>query len=133
MRNSLAMAVTAIRYAAASRIAKTALAIAAIFPSVPALAQRHEEDRRLSGDIAGYREEGSVVRSATPGEWQGPAVPFERPRVLDGVWTLAMPPGTRYYCEAAKGWYPSVRSCPGSWKAVRGGTASAVKPAVQWQ
>jgi hypothetical protein len=133
MRNSLAMALNAIRHTTASRVVRIALASAAIFPSVPALAQRHEQDRRSHGEVAGLREEDSVVQSQATGDWQAPAVRFDRPRVLDGVWTLAMPPGKRYYCESAKGWYPSVHSCPGGWRALQAGTAPSVKPAVQWQ
>ena len=46
MRKSLSVARAVIRGGIELRIVRIALAVAAVLPSVPALAQRHEEDRR---------------------------------------------------------------------------------------
>ncbi|HET7342262.1 MAG TPA: hypothetical protein VFL90_12445 [Methylomirabilota bacterium] len=41
-----------------------------------------------------------------------PPVYVERPQTPAAP---AMPPGYWYYCESAKGYYPSVPSCPEGW------------------
>jgi hypothetical protein len=117
----------------------------AIVPSVPALAQRHEEDRRWHGDIARFHERdwdlwrgGRWVHEAHDGRlgwwwvagrawyfYPAPVYPYpdpyEPPVTVAAAPSVVPPaplPKTWYYCEAANGYYPYVPTCPGGWKAL---------------
>jgi len=153
MRKSPGVARAAIRGAIEARVIRVALAVAAILPSVPALAQRHEEDRRWHGDIARFHEHdwdlwrgGRWAHEAHDGRlgwwwvaggawyfYPAPVYPYpdpyEPPVTVAAAPSVVPPaplPKTWYYCEAAQGYYPYVPTCPGGWKAM---PASPVPPA----
>ena len=153
MRRSPGLAGLAIRSAIATRIVRVALAVAAILPSIPALAERHDEDRRWHGDIAHFHEHDwglwrggrwvHEVHDGRPGWWwvaggawyfyPAPVYPYPDPyeppvtvAAAPSVAPLAPVPKVWYYCEAAHGYYPYVPTCPSGWKAM---PASPVPPA----
>jgi hypothetical protein len=154
MRTPLGVAPGAHRGAIEARIIRVALAVAAALPSVPALAQRHEEDRRWHGDIARFHEHdwdlwrggrwAHEIHDGRLGWWwvaggawyfyPAPVYPYPdpyQPPVTIAAAPSAVPPppapNTWYYCEAAKGYYPYVATCHGGWKAV---PANPVPPAI---
>jgi hypothetical protein len=169
MNEPLSVAHALIRSAIESPIAKVMLALAAVLPSLPALAQHHEEERR-GGQIAAFHEHdlgredhhwhGDIARFHEHdwGLWRGgrwvhedhdgrfgwwwiagdawygyPAPvypypdPYQPPEVLAEAPAAAAPsasvPTNWYYCEAARGYYPYVSTCPGGWKTVPANSA----------
>jgi hypothetical protein len=146
MSKSLDVALAVVRHGTGSRIARIALAVAAILLSVPALAERHEEGRRWHGDIARFHEYDwdlwrggrwvNEVHGGRLGWWwvaggawyfySAPVYPYPdpyQPPVTIAAAPPAVPPPAPapkswYYCDAAKGYYPYVATCPGGWKSV---------------
>jgi hypothetical protein len=168
MNRPLSVARALIRSGIESPIAKIALALAAILPSLPALAQHHEEGHR-GGEIAAFHEhEHEHDRGHEDHGWHGDIAhfhehdwdrwrggrwaheehdgrlgwwwiagdawywyaapvypypdPYAPPEVVADAPAAAPPdapvPKTWYYCEAEKGYYPYVATCPSGWKAV---------------
>jgi hypothetical protein len=168
MNRPLSVARALIRSGIESPIAKIALALAAILPSLPALAQHHEEGHR-GGEIAAFHEhEHEHDRGHEDHGWHGDIAhfhehdwdrwrggrwaheehdgrlgwwwiagdawywyaapvypypdPYAPPEVVADAPAAAPPdapvPKTWYYCEAEKGYYPYVSTCPSGWKAV---------------
>jgi hypothetical protein len=156
MNKSLSFAPTIIRGGVESRIAGIGLTAAAMLCSLPALAERHEADRHWHGDIARFHEHdldlwhrgrwANEVHDGRLGWWwvaggswyfyPAPVYPYPdpyEPPVTVAAAPSALPaapvPNSWYYCEAAKGYYPYVQTCPGGWKAVPAKPAPPANPA----
>jgi hypothetical protein len=144
MNKSLVVVRASLRRGLKSWVAHTALALAAMLPSLPTLAERHVEDRHWHGDISHFHEHdrdlwrdgrwAHEVHDGRLGWWwvagdswyvyPAPVYPYPDPYEPPiAAAPSAAPPAARvpnswYYCEAAKGYYPYVQTCPGGWKAL---------------
>ena len=134
------------RYQMKSRVIRFVLALTVVLPSLPALAQRYEQERHWHGDIARFHEHDVEMwrrgrwvhgeHDARHGWWwvvggiwyyyPTPVYPFPDPYQPPDTIAAAPPavlvaptPKTWYYCEAANGYYPYVPSCQGGWKQIQ--------------
>jgi hypothetical protein len=57
------------------------------------------------------------------------AAPYYAPPAAAAPGNLPPQAPTWYYCDAARGYYPYVSSCPGPWRAVPAGPAEPLAPA----
>ncbi len=129
-------------------IAPLTLAVAALLPTAPVFAQPHDERHWHGDIAHFHEHDWALWRGGhwvhgwhdgrlgwwwlAGGAWYfypAPVYPYPNPyeppvtvALVPGAPVSAAPPApvprTWYYCDAAKGYYPYVATCPGGWQQV---------------